>query len=90
VPLRLTGGGSVHPAWRQMLADVLGRPLHTIEVADASARGAAILGGMAIGWWTADMLATLAPRSGDVTLPDATRVAHYEDLYQCFQKHEEV
>jgi len=38
-----TGGALLaSPAWTQILADVLGRPLHVSAVAEASARGAAI------------------------------------------------
>lgn len=41
--VRLAGGGTTDPGWRQLLADVLGTPLHPVEVPDASARGAALL-----------------------------------------------
>jgi xylulokinase len=47
--LRLAGGGSLHSQWRQLLADVLQRPLHSIETESASARGAALLAGLGIG-----------------------------------------
>jgi xylulokinase len=47
--IRLAGGGSLAPAWRQLLADVLGTPLRPVEVPDASARGAALLGARAAG-----------------------------------------
>ena len=47
--IRLAGGGSTHRAWRQMLADVLGRTLYAVDVTDASARGAALLAGLAVG-----------------------------------------
>jgi xylulokinase len=47
--IRLAGGGSVAPTWRQLLADVLDRPLLIMEAAHASARGAALLGGLAAG-----------------------------------------
>ena len=39
-----TGGLAAHPAWNQLLADVLGVPLRVSEGADASAIGAALLG----------------------------------------------
>jgi len=79
-PLRLTGGGSVDPAWRQMLADVLGRPLAVVPVADASARGAALLAGMALGRWRAAALADMAPSIAAVTTPDPARAAQYARL----------
>ena len=41
--LRLAGGGTTAPAWRQMLADVLERPVTPIDVPGASALGAALL-----------------------------------------------
>jgi xylulokinase len=44
--LRLAGGGTLEPEWRQLLADVLQLPLHSITVSAASARGAAILAGI--------------------------------------------
>jgi xylulokinase len=45
-PVRLAGGGTVVPAWRQMLADALARPLEAVEVNAASGLGAALLAGM--------------------------------------------
>jgi xylulokinase len=53
-PIRLAGGGTADPGWRQMLADILGRPLQPVEVAAASALGAAALGARAAGLSTAD------------------------------------
>jgi xylulokinase len=47
--LRLAGGGTTDPAWRQMLADVLGHALAPVEVTAASALGAARLGARAAG-----------------------------------------
>ncbi|PYE54629.1 xylulokinase [Deinococcus yavapaiensis] len=41
--VRLAGGGSVHPWWRQLLADVLERPLEVVDIPDASALGASLL-----------------------------------------------
>ncbi|WKB52896.1 xylulokinase [Eleftheria terrae] len=47
--LRLAGGGAVRPEWRQLLADVLGCELQPSTLANASARGAALLGAQAAG-----------------------------------------
>ncbi|WOB43039.1 xylulokinase [Thermoleptolyngbya oregonensis NK1-22] len=47
--LYLAGGGSLHPQWRQLLADVLQRPLHSLETQSASSRGAALLARLGIG-----------------------------------------
>ncbi|CAA9364400.1 Putative xylulose kinase [uncultured Leptolyngbya sp.] len=85
--LRLAGGGTLEPEWRQLLADVLQLPLHSITVSAASARGAAILAGMGSGAY-ADLSAVppvsiaahpTMPRSPDVGLTDAW--SRYQSLY---------
>jgi xylulokinase len=80
--LRLAGGGSVHPAWRQMLADVLGRELVAVDTSDASVRGAALLGGIASGIW-ADAAATtsVAPRMHVVATPSIKQASAYDEVY---------
>ena len=47
--LYLAGGGSLHQSWRQLLCDLLGKTLFVVENPNASARGAAMLGGRAAG-----------------------------------------
>ncbi|MGO9962537.1 MAG: xylulokinase [Acidimicrobiales bacterium] len=47
--LYLAGGGTLHRTWRQLLCDVLGKKLLIVENPNASARGAALLGGRASG-----------------------------------------
>ncbi len=84
--LRLAGGGSIHPAWHQMLADVLRRELLIVDAPDASTRGAALLGGLASGVW-ADAAATapFAPPVSVVVTPDAGRVGIYDDFYKSWE-----
>jgi xylulokinase len=45
----LAGGGTLHPSWRQLLSDALGKTLLVIGDPNASARGAALLGWQAAG-----------------------------------------
>lgn len=47
--LRATGGGARSDLWRQLLADVLGLPVHRTVVDEGPAFGAALLGGVASG-----------------------------------------
>ncbi|MBD3886997.1 xylulokinase [Phormidium tenue FACHB-886] len=47
--LRLAGGGTLEPAWRQLLATVLQVPLYSITIPAASAQGAALLAGFGVG-----------------------------------------
>jgi xylulokinase len=58
--LRLAGGGTTDPAWRQLLADILGRRLAPVEVTAASGLGAALLGARAAGLTTITRDATRA------------------------------
>jgi xylulokinase len=72
--VRIAGGGTTHPAWRQLLADVLGRPLDAVEVTAASGRGAALLAGCAAGLIDeADVFGRLAPSTRRVSLPRPER-----------------
>ncbi len=84
--LRLAGGGSVDPRWRQLLADALDAELHAVDCPNAAARGAAILGGLAAGHWHAGDLAALAPTATRAAEPHsnpalASRYARFLDLY---------
>ncbi|RQS86390.1 xylulokinase [Burkholderia seminalis] len=84
--LRLAGGGSVDPRWRQLLADTLGASLHAIDCPNAATRGAALLAGVAIGHWREDALRALAPAASPVAVPRedrslAARHARFIDLY---------
>ncbi|MBD2090307.1 xylulokinase [Microcoleus sp. FACHB-1515] len=74
--LRLAGGGSLEPQWRQLLADVLQVPLHSMSLSAASAQGAARLAGMAIG------LEFNAPQIAQATVPRS--IARLEAAYQRF------
>lgn len=61
LPVLLADGGAArNDVLMQMQADVLGRPVHRSIQEDLSARGAALLGGVTLGWWRSlDDLATL-------------------------------
>jgi glycerol kinase len=52
LPVLLADGGATrNDTLMQMQADIIGRPVHRAEQEDLSARGAALLGGLALGWW---------------------------------------
>jgi sugar (pentulose or hexulose) kinase len=83
--LRLAGGGTVHPAWRQLLSDALGLPLDAVSVSNAAARGAALLGGLAAGTIAPGDLSALSPAVTPVAEPRAAaaltaRYARFLDL----------
>ncbi len=76
--IRVAGGGSTHPAWRALLADVLDRPLAAVDVAAVSARGAALAGGVAAGLIEpGDVLGRLAPPARPVAEPSPGAAERY-------------
>jgi xylulokinase len=58
----LAGGGTMDSRWRQLLADVLQRPLAVTPYGAGSARGAALSAAVALGWY--DDLATAVATAG--------------------------
>jgi xylulokinase len=76
-------GGAAHSAvWMQILAEVLGRPVHTPQVAEAGALGAAILAAVAVGLYPyREQAAAAMVHPGPVYAPDPTRAEDYEDVY---------
>jgi xylulokinase len=49
--VRASGGGTKSPLWRQILADVLGTELITVNTTEGAAFGAALLAGVGAGNW---------------------------------------
>ncbi len=85
--LRLAGGGTLAAGWRQMLADVLGLPLHAVDVPAASGRGAALLGAHAAGLLSfADIQGPLAPPAHLVAEPDPTTAGFHAERHAKFRR----
>jgi xylulokinase len=87
--LRLAGGGTAEEPWRQLLADVISRPLRVLPggvASVASARGAALLAGAAFGAYRSwqDVLA-LAPEPDHSVLPGGAGGA-YDAVYTRYQE----
>ncbi len=86
--VRISGGGARSRLWRQVLADVLGVDLVSIETSEGAALGAAVLAGVGVGVWSSVEEACDASVSfGETTRPDADRRAAYEGLYETFRAH---
>jgi xylulokinase len=87
--LRLAGGGTLEPSWRQLLATVLQVPLYSVSVSAASAQGAAILAGLGIGIYHDEQKipqvkltdAPTRPQSFTPELQDAW--LRFQTLYPC-------
>lgn len=79
------GGGSKSDLWRQILADMLGIPLTTVENVDSSL-GSAMLAGVAIGVFADHAEAVRrCVRVTGVTAPDPAAVAFYDERFTLYK-----
>lgn len=76
------GGGMRSPLWRQITADVLGRPLRPLLEEDAGALGTAIAVGHRLGaFGSLDVALVEIVRLGAPTVPDGTVGEGYAEAY---------
>lgn len=82
--LLVTGGGGRSPAYRQLLADIFGRPVHFVDVGDAAAVGAAVQAAAVLaGSRVAEVAAAWAPATEVVAEPRPEQgVAEVRDRYR--------
>ncbi|HEU4875428.1 MAG TPA: xylulokinase [Pyrinomonadaceae bacterium] len=84
--VRLSGGGAKSSLWRQILADVLGAELVTVNTTEGAAYGAALLAGVAAGMWSnVDAACAQTISVSDRISPDAQSVATYQVVYQHYR-----
>jgi len=80
-----TGGGSVSPVWRQMIADVLNVPVTTIQNREGPALGAAIVAGVCVGLYPSVAEACkVIIKTNPQQMPIAENAKKYEDYYQIY------
>jgi xylulokinase len=83
--VRITGGGGRSALWRQILADVLGVDLATVNAEEGAAYGAAVLAATGAGVYASVPEACGALiQTVDTTVPGAARDA-YQRLYPLYQ-----
>ena len=86
----VSGNGLASPLWRQILADVVGRPLlrgSDENSAERAAVGAAIQGGIAAGVIKSfEEAKKFAPVFGQVTEPNQERAERYEDAFARYKE----
>lgn len=87
--LRAIGGGSRSRVWMQIKADILGVPLVSMRVTEATCMGAALLAGQAAGAWDAGEQSRRWAAADRVYEPStahagayAERFALYQDVYR--------
>jgi len=83
--IRASGGGTVSPLWRQILADVLGAEIATVNTSEGAAYGAGLLAAVGAGWYrsvedAAAALVTATPVAAPG--PDAPRYAEAHAVYR--------
>ncbi len=84
--IRLSGGGSKSPLWRQILADIFGRPVQCLKMADCGVLGAAILGASGAGIFGSLQEAVDAMvYPTDIIEPNMDNYGIYTDMYGIFK-----
>lgn len=79
--IRASGGFTQSGAWVQLLADVFGLPVMVADGAEASAKGAVILGAAAL-----ELKWEYLEASGETYLPDASRFEDYQKMFTRFER----
>lgn len=82
--VRVSGGGAKSPLWRQIMADVFGAALVTVDAPEGAAYGAALLAGIGAGIWPDAITACQAIPLGEET-PVGPDAAVYEQGYQVYR-----
>ena len=77
--IRASGGGTASPLWRQILADVLGAEIATVDTAEGAAYGAALLAAVGAGWFpTVEAAAAALVTATPVAAPGPDAPAYAE------------
>jgi xylulokinase len=86
--VRVSGGGTASPLWRQILADVLGAEIATVNTSEGAAYGTGLLAAVGAGWYpTVEAASAALVEATPVAQPGpdapAYAAAHalYRDLY---------
>lgn len=84
--IRLGGGGAKSPLWRQIQADVYGRPVETIAAEEGAAYGAALLAGVGAGQWkTVDEACGETIQIAEIIEPNPESKRVLNSHYQAYQ-----
>jgi xylulokinase len=85
--IRATGGGGRSTFWRQLLADVLGRPIVRTVADEGPAYGAALLAGVTAGVFrNVDEACAGIKLRPDVCEPESTRTNQYNHYYASYRE----
>lgn len=83
--IRVAGGGAASPVWLQILADVFGAEVRTVDVPESAAYGVALLAAVGVGAYpTVGEAVTATIQTGDRYRP-ATAASRYEQAYDLYR-----
>lgn len=86
--ITLIGGAAQTALWVQIKADVLGRPLHVLDLKESTALGAALLAGRAAGIFRDDAAAVAGLcHAARLIAPDLRHAALYDRCYREVYQH---
>lgn len=84
--VRVSGGGAKSALWRQILSDVLGTELVTVNTTEGAAYGAALLAGVGAGTWSSvEESCAATVKTLERTEPQADAQEVYAESYQQYQ-----
>lgn len=85
--IRIAGGGAKSSLWRQILADILGVELVTVNTTEGAAYGAALLAGVGAGVWpNVDAACAQTISIRDRVSPNRKASEIYNSLYDEYQR----
>jgi xylulokinase len=86
--LRVVGGGARSREWLQIKADVTGRPVRALAAEHATSAGAAMVAGVAAGWFTDldDAAASTVQLPQERVYPQPANAETYEDAYRAYRR----
>jgi xylulokinase len=85
--MRVIGGGARGRTWRQLMADIYGKPiLRPALLEEATSMGAAVAGGVAVGIFPDFSVAEALTPIVETTLPDLKVKPVYDRLYRLFNQ----
>jgi xylulokinase len=84
--ITVAGGGAKSRLWRQIIADVFGKPVQPLLTGEQSALGAVLLAGSGAGLFDLVETAGRWAQLGAETQPDPDRHAFYMERFAAFQE----
>ncbi len=83
-----SGGGTRHPLWLQLQADIFNREIYQTETREAAAFGAALLAGVGVGVYDdAERACAQTVRWREVVVrPDPASVARYDEIFGRYRR----